>query len=691
LAPVQASVSINSQDSLANPVRRVISLLESMSKKVAAEGKKEEELYKKFMCYCTGTGNDLQAAIADSQTKIPQLESGIQEAEDQLAQTKIDLKQAQEDRTAAKEALASATAEREKQNKVFVEEEAELKMFVEGLTKAIAAVEKGMSGGALLQSGSSLALLRKAIAASSATDYDRNAVLSYLQGGGEYVPKSGEVTGILKQMKDDFAANLKETQETEAKAVAVYEELQTAKTKQINVLTASIEKKTERIGTLQVEIVSMKQEMEATQGSLAEDLEFAANIKKDCESKSAEWEERKKMRADELVAIHETIKILSDDDALELFKKTLPAPSFVQMEEKSLAVRQRALALVRKSLDTKAPINRAQLDFLAMALQGRDFSFAKIIKMIDDMLKLLKQEQAEDENKKEYCSKSIDEAEDKGKALAKKVEDYETSLADAAETMEALTKDIDDLTKGITALDKSVTEATETRREENTEFKELVSSNSAAKELLNFAKNRLNQFYNPKLYKPPPKQEQGAEELLQLSKPPPTALVQIHEHNAKRDKPEPPPETWGAYGKKGQETSGVIQMIDMLIRDLDKEITEAEVEEKNSQQAYETLMADSAAKRAADLKSISTKTSEKAGLEQQREAHTLAKKASEKELMATKAFEMNLHSECDWLIQFFDIRQEARAQESDNLKAAKGILQGADFGAFTQKSMRGSA
>jgi hypothetical protein len=683
-------VSGSVADSLANPVRRVITLLEGMAKKVSAEGEKEEELYKKFMCYCSGTGNELAAAVAEGQAKVPQLESSIQEAGDQLQQTKLDLKQAQDDRTAAKETLASAVAQREKQNKAFLEKESELKMYVDGLTKAITAIERGVTGGALLQSEAGGTLLRKAVAESSATEYDRGVVMGFLQGTGEYVPKSGEVTGILKQMKDEFAASLQEVQDAEAKAVAVFGDLQAAKTKQINVLTAAIEKKTERIGTLQVEIVSMKQELEATQGSLAEDLEFAANIKKDCESKSAEWEERKRLRAEELVAIHETIKILSDDDALELFKKTLPAPSFVQMEASSRALRKRALALLDRSQGNKAPAERTQLDFLTMALQGRDFSFAKIIAMIDNMVKLLADEQAEDEVKKEYCTKSIDDVEDKGKELQKRIADYQVSLDDAAETMEALIKDVDELTKGIAELDKSVTEATETRKEENDEYKELMSSNSAAKELLNFAKNRLNKFYNPKLYKPPKEDEAPAASALQLSKTP--ALVQISRHSlhgGKRDAPEPPPDTWGAYGKKSQETTGAIAMIDLLVKDLDKEMTEAKVGEKNSQASYEQLMADSASKRAADLKSISKKTSEKANLEQAKEADTMALKSSEKELMATKVYESNLHAECDWIMQFFDMRKAARAEETDNLKAAKAILSGADF-SFAQQAQHGA-
>ncbi|CAK0871025.1 unnamed protein product [Prorocentrum cordatum] len=167
----------------------------------------------------------------------------------------------------------------------------------------------------------------------------------------------------------------------------------------------------------------------------------------------------------------------------------------------------------------------------------------------------------------------------------------------------------------------------------------------------------------------------------------PVSLVQVSQH----DTPEPPPETWGAYSKSGQESTGVIQMIDLLVKDLDKEITEAEVEEKNSQKEYEQMMSDSASKRAADMKAVGEKTREKALKEESMQVYTGVLKTAQKDLMITKQYEMNLHSECDWLrgVGFFDVRREARAQEVDNLKAAKAILSGADY-SLLQGSSAGS-
>merc|ERR1719460_2532014 len=121
------------------------------------------------------------------------------------------------------------------------------------------------------------------------------------------------------------------------------------------------------------------------------------------------------------------------------------------------------------------------------------------------MVTLLKSEQADDDKKKDYCAAEADKLDDKKKGLQKTISDAEAAIDDAKESIKSLTGEIEALDAGIKALDKAVAEATEQRKEENEDFTQLMASDSAAKEILGFAKNRLNKFYNPKLYKAPPK------------------------------------------------------------------------------------------------------------------------------------------------------------------------------------------
>merc|ERR1719316_1756397 len=123
-------------------------------------------------------------------------------------------------------------------------------------------------------------------------------------------------------------------------------------------------------------------------------------------------------------------------------------------------------------------------------------------------------------------------------------------------------------------------------------------------------------------------------------------------------------------------------MIDLLKADLEKQIQELEFSEKDAQSEYETMVKDAAAKRAADSKSISEKESAKAEMEAEVIANEDKKKAETEELMATKEYISELHADCDWLIENYGMRKEARANEVDALKKAKAVLSGADYSMF---------
>jgi chromosome segregation ATPase len=673
-----APATLATRDSAAaNPVRKVVNLLQNMAKKVEAEGEKEDELYKKFSCYCkTGIGN-LQGSISSGTTKSPQLASDIKAAEEQQVQTKQSLKDAQKERSEAKAAIADATAIREKDAAAFAAEKKELDSYISAITSAVAALEKGMAG--FLQTGAT-SLLRKAAEASSLQDDQKEGLLSFLSGkqSAEYAPSSGEITGILKQMGDEMTKSLNKATTTEKDAISDYNGLVAAKNKEIDTLTDSIETRTAKVGELGVSIVQMKDDLSDTEERLVEDQKLLAELQKGCDGKDKEYDERVKTRGQELAAITETIKILNDDDALELFKKTLPSPSLVQVATSAADMRSRALS----ALNTAGHTDQVRLDFLALALKGKKVGFDKIIVLIDEMVAALKKEQVSDNDKKEYCSAQFDTSEDKKKSLERAVSDLATSIRSAEEGIAQYTEEIAATENSIKALDKMVSEASEQRMEESAEYKELVKSDTAAAELLAFAKNRLNKFYNPKLYNPPAKQELSSQSAIERD----MSLVQISEHV----QVEPPPETWDAYAKKSEESTGVISMIDLLIKDLDKELTEAKVQEDNAQAEYDRTVADAKEERVSMSKSLTDKSAAKADLQSDLETSQAQKKETEMSLMATDKFISQLHGECDWLLQYFEVREQARAGEIDALGKAKDVLKGADY-SLLQTSLRGSA
>jgi len=189
------------------------------------------------------------------------------------------------------------------------------------------------------------------------------------------------------------------------------------------------------------------------------------------------------------------------------------------------------------------------------------------------------------------------------------------------------------------------------------------------------------------LYKPPPKRELSEEDrivvnmggtLAPTAAPGGIAGTGIALSQAVVAPP-PPPEANLAYKKSGEKSNGVIAMIDLLIADLDKSNQELQVDETDAQKEYVEFMQDSSEKRALDSKSITEKESAKGDTETQLQTDEDSLKSKTIEAMLTSKYIVGLHQECDWLLQYFDVRKSARTGEIDALGKAKDVLSGSDY------------
>merc|ERR1719163_122110 len=168
-------------------------------------------------------------------------------------------------------------------------------------------------------------------------------------------------------MKDDMIKSLNEATTAEAESVAEFEALVAAKEKEIEALGASIESKSIRSGEMAVKHAEGLTDFEDTKEDLAESKQFLMDLDGNCEKKKKEWSAYQKLQGEESLALADTIKILNDDDALELFKKTLPGASLLQFKVSGKAVRQEASALLAKHKDVR-------VDLIALALKGKKVS-----------------------------------------------------------------------------------------------------------------------------------------------------------------------------------------------------------------------------------------------------------------------------------------------------------------------------
>merc|ERR1719235_2022228 len=454
-------------------------------------------------------------------------------------------------------------------------------------------------------------------------------------------------------------ADLADATSKEAEAKSSFETLMTSKTSEIESAGKAVESKTARSGQVAVETVQAKADLEKTETALAEDTEFAANLAKNCATKQKEWDERCKLRSEEIEAISDTIEMLNSDDALELFKKTLPSASaasaFIQTSATTRSQMRRASALIRSSMKADQA-HTAQREVMLMALRSGVHGFEKVTGMIDGMVGVLEGEQAKDDKTDVWCLAELDKSKEEAKATEVDIEELASAVDEQRDAIASTAAEIAELKSGLEELDKSVAEATELRKKEHDEYVDTAASNSAALELIGMAKNRMNKFYNPTLYKEP---EKAAEE---------DFFAQIRIRSAQ---PGPAPETFGEY-KKSEGSSSIIAMMDSMIRDVETDMADAKRDEED--------MNDAATKRADDSKLMVTKEGEKAEKATKLEDLKESKRTKSGELEILESKIDNLHKTCDFLIEHYAGIKEERTKEEEGLKTAKSVLAGAKLG-----------
>merc|ERR1719316_1560480 len=335
----------------ANPIRKVVTMLQDMQKTVEEEGKKEEDLFEKFMCYCSGGEGALDASISAGKAQIEQLTASIDRGTAEKSQLDQDIVSHKADREEAEKVIKESTAMREKEAAEFAAASGDMKSNIQAMGQALEALKKGLSA-SLLQTGVGSVLRNIVRSSPQVRQSERPLLMSFLESGEGLEGGSDQIIGIVEQMKETMEADLAEATSKEGEAKSIYETTMTDKTKEIESAGKAVESKTARSGSVAVETVQAKADLEKTEKALAEDIEFSANLAKNCATKQKEWDERCKLRAEEIEAISDTIEMLNSDDALELFKKTLPsaASAFIQTGAGTRSQTRRASSMIRKAM-----------------------------------------------------------------------------------------------------------------------------------------------------------------------------------------------------------------------------------------------------------------------------------------------------------------------------------------------------
>eukprot|EP00933_Yihiella_yeosuensis_P000626 TRINITY_DN100_c0_g3_i1.p1 TRINITY_DN100_c0_g3~~TRINITY_DN100_c0_g3_i1.p1 ORF type:complete len:696 (-),score=252.94 TRINITY_DN100_c0_g3_i1:84-2171(-) len=664
----------------ANPIRKVVNMLQKMYDKIEGEGEKEKELYDKFMCHCKTELAEFGKGKAAFEAAVPQLEAQVSQTQADIEKYGSEIDKQRAERGDAESSIQASKIKRQQGNDAFQKQNAEFEANIEAMNAAIPVLEKA-SGGFLQSKAQLKASIPKAhldrieqvvMNSKTASESERQLFSSFLALGTEAEdeensPDSSSVKVLIEKTRDEEVEAEKALEAEEEEEVNIFTKLLNSKNTEIETLANSISMKLDRVGELKVSLVELKGQLSDAQKALGKDFKLIEQLAESCKAKTADYDVRSKTRAEELVAVQDTIKVLNSDDALEVFKKNLPAAtSLLQLEKAHEKQRQKAYSFV-KNLPGKgnhAKSTKIALDTVLVALSSRGVDFSKVTKMIDNMVGLLRKEQKDEDAKKGYCKNTFFENQKKMKVLDRKIKGSEDTVSAQKESMEALTTDIDALSAGIKELDAAVTDATAQRQKENQQYQELVAGDSQAKDLLRMAKKRMNQFYNPKVAELDKIEVPAAE----------PAFFQV---DIKLHDPKPAPETYGEFKKSEGAGNSIVNMLTNIINEIDAEVAEAKHGENEAQKQYEELLKDSEEKRAADSQAIVDKQKARAEAETEKINHATAAKDQSAELNSLKLYDMDVHTDCDWMLKNYDVRKDARNTEQESLTQAKSVLAGA--------------
>jgi hypothetical protein len=495
------------------------------------------------------------------------------------------------------------------------------------------------------------------------THAERRVIASFVQSPEDYfdeaptfkqsyAPQSGEIFGILKQMKETFENNLSASQKEEMANQKAYEDLKAAKEDEIAAGQAQIDKKTQELADTDEKNAQAKEDVEDTKKTLSADEQFLMMLKEKCSMTDAEWEERQKTRQLEMEAVSKALAVLSTDDAHDLFTKTFN-PSLLQ-QETSMQSDRRAKA----SQLLKAVADKLQSPRLAtLAVRVRLDAFTRVKKAIDDMVAQLLKEKEDEIKHKDFCVEEFNTNELQTQKKEQEKADLIAKIEDLEMTIKQLSDAIDKLKAEIAEMQVQLKRAGEDREKENKEFQMTVADQRATQKLLTAALNILKGFYEKK----------AKAALLQTGQP----------------AGPPPPPGFEAY-KKNAAAPGVMGMIQQIINDAKAMEAETIRSEEDAQKAYEDFVKDTNASIEAKSEDIVNKSETKAKAEADLVEAKENKEAVMLELEQLANYKAELHSSCDFVMKNFEIRQTARDEEIEALKQAKAILSGAKFEEFLQ-------
>lgn len=656
-------------------IGKVVKLLQEMLKKSKEEAEEERVLFAKYKCYCDDNEQEKKESITDLTKNIEFLTTKIEELKGENGELSQDVAKLSADMRENEATRAGAESLREKSHEVFLSEESDMENAIGGFNDAVK-VLKELTGSAALSQVSSnhfmqahpgslvsksattsslqraKAAVQGVMAAVSArlSPAQQASVQAFLQAPAAASSKqSGAIVKILKQMVSTFEENLENARDAEKAEQKAYDKYVEDKEEEYDTFKESKEDKEGLLSSNDEELGSKKEQLEESEQQKEDDEEFLEKLLASCKRKTEEYEKRKMLRANENAAIGEAIAILNSDSAFSTFAKTdatstgATGPSFLQVGASDL--RSRVVELLSAGA-SRSKSHRLQAVLSAVRAKN---PFDRVIKEIEKMLSLIEEEGKEDKKQLDWCDSEreanddeLSKRKDQIETLDSEITDLETEIDDP-ET--GLKKQIKTTEEDLVENAKTQEEETDARRKERTAYLKNKANLNQAQATLKRAIHVLKRYYDA--------MERQTSEL------------QVHEE----------PETWsGEY--EGQSSAGkdVLDMLDFILSESDKEEKEADNDEDDAKESYD----DSMSTLKDDAKDMQDSLAELKKTLAEKEKTLFNKQTDLKDTKhakeAIEKYIKEIKPGCDFITKNFDDREENRKIETEALEKADTLI-----------------
>jgi len=611
-------------------VDKVVSMLEDLQLQVLAEGEAEAATYNKFACFCKTTQKDKSEAIKTGKSEKESLSADIKKLSKQRDDLDDKIAKLQEAIKKAEDAMEKRTKKSDAANKVYKTNEADLKAALYALTEAIK-VLKGSKTPSLVQLQSigktvqQAALLADALGLEGAGVH--KAATFFLQQGDvpvemeDYKFHSSSIIETLEGLLNDFRKTKAGVDADEVQRVQEYDMFMQDKTDFVKAKTLAMEEAKKLRDQKIEDIGTASQELTTVSAQLLDDMQYLDELNTICSDKAKTWDQRTKLRANELTAItqatgivkatvaektqaatvrlaqtgsvvHIADAVASSASAMEAIEaeaeisESDSAPGFLQM--RSVNKHEPASAdagrqLIISLLNNKGRELKSTL-LTSLATKIAADPFAKIKKLIQELIERLLQEAANEANQKGWCDKATADATQKRSYAADEIEDLNAKMAKLAALSDKLGEEIKTLNAEIKELNDKRAEAEAARKEESAENANTVTEAKAGLDAVKMAIDILDKFYKT-----------SAKAKVDLS------LAQ----GPLDDAPDAGFDNGEAYKGAGAEAGGIIGMMEVIQSDFERTISEtkkAEAEAKKDHLEFMTETGSSLAEKKVALK-----------------------------------------------------------------------------------------